>query len=143
MENRMAYLACTVVIAIGLMLYASMSMSKDNLIFAKDQLYQEFHFADGFAKMKAIPYSRAISLDEIDGVGNVNGRLVKDVRVLMPNSHDNVYLRLISLHDKQEHPLNGVKLLQGSFPEKTADKCWLRISFMWLTNCSKVRRSMS
>lgn len=118
MENRMAYIACTVVIAIGLMVYSSMSMSKDNLFLAKDEFYREFHFADGFAKVKAIPYSRAKSLNEMDGLGIVNGRLVKNVRVLMPDSNENVYLRLISLHERERNVLNGVKLLRGSFPEK-------------------------
>lgn len=118
MENRMAFLACTVVIAIGLLFYASMSMSKDNLILAKDEFYRAFHFADGFAKVKAIPYSRAKSVEEIEGVGTVNGRLVKDVRVLVPDSHDNVYLRLVSWHESEPHGLNGVMLLKGSFPEK-------------------------
>lgn len=129
LENRVAYLACTIVIAIGLMLYASMSMSKDNLIFAKDELYREFHFADGFAKVKAIPYSRVKSLEEIEGVSIANGRLVKDVRVLTENANDNVYLRLVSLHEKEEHTLNGVMLLQGSFPEKNRRQVLLADKF--------------
>ncbi|WP_458411592.1 ABC transporter permease [Schinkia sp. CFF1] len=116
-ENKFAYLACAVVIAIGLMAYTSMSIAKDGLFYAKDQFYQEYHFADGFAKVKAIPYERAKALAEIDGIAKVDGRFIKDVRVLMPDTKENVYLRLISLHTPEGNELNGIKLEKGKFPE--------------------------
>lgn len=117
-ENKIAYIACAVVIAIGLMAYTSMSMAKDNLFFAKDEFYKDYQFADGFAKVKEIPYTIAATLDEIEGIEKVSGRLTKDVRVLMPDSDENIYLRLISLHTPEGNELNGIKLLRGSFPEK-------------------------
>jgi len=116
-ENKIAYIACTIVIAIGLMTYTSMSMSKDHLFAAKDEFYRNYHFADGFAKVKAIPLPRAQSiLTDVEGVDQVNGRLVKEVGVLTP-SLENVYLRLISYDETQRHRLNDVQLLQGSFPK--------------------------
>ena len=116
LENKVAYIACAIVIAIGLMTYTSMSIAKDGLFDAKDQFYQEYSFADGFAKVKAIPLTRAQALEEIDGVEDVSGRLVKDVRVLMPHTKENVYLRLISLHGPEGNELNGIKLEKGAFP---------------------------
>ncbi|HHY73773.1 MAG TPA: FtsX-like permease family protein [Bacillus bacterium] len=117
-ENKFAYFACAVVIAIGLMAYTSMSIAKDGLFYAKDQFYQDYHFADGFAKVKAIPYTRAKTLEEISGINKVEGRLIKDVRVLMPDTKENVYLRLISLHRADGNKLNGIKLEKGTFPEE-------------------------
>lgn len=117
-ENKIAYIACAVVIAIGLTTYTSMSTAKDNLFMAKDEFYKDYQLADVFAEVKAMPYARAMALDEIDGIDIVNGRLVKDVRVLMPDSNENVYLRLISLHKPEGNELNGINLIRGSFPEK-------------------------
>ncbi|EKN71144.1 FtsX-like permease family protein [Schinkia azotoformans] len=116
LENKVAYIACAIVIAIGLMTYTSMSIAKDGLFNAKDQFYQEYSFADGFAKVKAIPITRAQALEEIDGIDVVSGRLVKDVRVLMPDTEENVYLRLISLNAPEGNELNGIKLEKGTFP---------------------------
>ncbi|HJV46428.1 MAG TPA: FtsX-like permease family protein [Bacillota bacterium] len=118
LENRMAYLACTIVIAIGLMVYTSMSMAKANLFMAKDQFYHTYHFADAFAKMKAIPATKTTSLGKLDGVATVTGRLVEDVRVLMPGSTENVTLRMTSLFNTKDNELNRVKLIRGTFPEK-------------------------
>lgn len=117
LENKFAYLACGVVIAIGLMAYTSMSIAKDGLFYAKDQFYQDYHFPDGFAKVKAIPYARAKALEELDGIDKVGGRLIKDIRVLKPSSKENVYLRLISLHTPNGNELNGIKLEKGLFPD--------------------------
>ena len=116
LENKVAYIACAIVIAIGLMTYTSMSIAKDGLFNAKDHFYQEYSFADGFAKVKAIPITRVQALEEIDGIDVVSGRLVKDVRVLMPDTKENVYLRLISLHAPEGNELNGIKLEKGAFP---------------------------
>lgn len=117
-ENKVAYIACAIVIAIGLMTYTSMSIAKDGLFNAKDQFYKDYSFADGFAKVKAIPITRTKALEEIEGVEVVSGRLVKDVRVLMTDTKENVYLRLISMQTTEGNELNGIKLEKGSFPEK-------------------------
>lgn len=134
LENKMAYIACTIVIAIGLMAYTSMSMAKDNLFIAKDQFYSEYHFADVFASVKAIPYTRAQELNEVEGINIVNGRLIKDVRVLMSDSKDNVYLRLVSLNDTEAVVLNGVKLIRGDFPERNKRQVLLADKFYTANN---------
>ena len=118
LENKMAYLACIFVIAIGLLSYTAMSMAKDNLFMAKDRFYEEYHFADGFIQVKAYPATKVDSLREIDGIEAVNGRLIKDVRVIMPDSTENIYLRLISIDRPDGNQLNGIQLYTGSFPKE-------------------------
>jgi putative ABC transport system permease protein len=114
-ENKTAYVACAVVIVIGLMTYTSMQMARDNLAVAREEFYRQYHYADGFAKIRAMPYSRVEKLEEIEGIDQIQGRLVHDVRVLMPQKEKNVYLRLISLDMGKSDSLNGVKLSRGSF----------------------------
>ncbi|MBE3582154.1 MAG: FtsX-like permease family protein [Thermoanaerobacteraceae bacterium] len=116
--NKMAYLACTAVITIGLITYTALQTARDNLFTARDEFYEKFHLAEGFARVRSMPYPEVEKLREIPGIHVVQGRLVKDVRVLGLTEDKNVYLRLISLDDRQPYPLNGVKLLRGSFPEE-------------------------
>lgn len=129
LENKIAYIACIFVIAIGLLSYTAMSMAKDNLFLAKDQFYKEYHFADGFLQVRGYPYSKVESLKEIDGIESVSGRLVKDVRVLMPNSTENIYLRLISIDRPDGNELNGIQLYRGSFPKEKQHQVLLADKF--------------
>ncbi|MDK2927264.1 MAG: putative transport system permease protein [Bacillota bacterium] len=115
-ENKTAYLACAVVLIIGLLTYTGMLMARDNLFIAREQFYREYRLADGFAQVRAMPYTEVKKLAEIEGIAEVQGRLVKDVRVLGLNEDKNIYLRFVSLDQSQPFLLNGVQLLRGAFP---------------------------
>lgn len=112
-EQKGAYAACIVVIAIGLMMYSSMSIVMDNLTLSKDSFYNNQHFAEGFAEVQAMPYNQIERLKQIEGIQDVQGRLIKDVRVIMPDSKENVYLRLVSIDTSQTKVLNDVLLDEG------------------------------
>ncbi len=128
-ENKTAYIACTIVIAIGLMVFTSMSIVIDNLNNAKNEFYDTYHFADVFIKVKSIPHTQVKQLKNIEGVDRVQGRLVRDVRVLKENSDKNIYLRLVSVDLKEEEPLNGVHQLAG-FPLTSGEKnIWIGSKF--------------
>jgi len=116
--NIIAYLACMIVITIGLISYAAISISKDNLFIAQEQFYKHYNFADGFATVRTMPYAQLKKLQNIEGVDQLQGRLVKDVRVIMPERDENIYLRLISINKSESNPINGVKLIKGSFPQE-------------------------
>ena len=112
-EQKGAYVACIVVIAIGLMMYSSMSIVMDNLTLSKDSFYSNQNFAEGFAEVQAMPYNQIERLKNVEGLQDVQGRLVKDVRVIMPSSEENVYLRLVSIDTSQAVVLNDVLLEEG------------------------------
>ncbi len=112
-ENKGAYIACIVIIAMGLMIFTAFSMVVDNLRMSQQGFYQNQNFADGFIEVQACPFSKIKNLELIDGIKEIQGRLVKDVRLLAPGREDNVYLRLISLDPAQANPINGMLLLQG------------------------------
>ena len=129
LENKFAYIACIIVIAIGLTTYSAMSTAKDNLFMAQEEFYKEYQLADVFAEVKTMPNARVQALAEIDGIAAVSGRLVKDVRVLMPDSNDNIYLRLISLESPEGNKLNGINLIRGKFPEQNRRQVLLAEKF--------------
>jgi putative ABC transport system permease protein len=125
MEQKGAYAACIVVIAIGLMVYASMSMVMDNLLLSRDTFYEKQNFADGFAEVQAYPYTQIQKLAQIQGIDQIQGRLIKDVRVITPDQHENVYLRLVSMDTSQSSIINNVLLDEGIPLEENSLNMWV------------------
>jgi len=128
--NKMAYVACAIVVIIGLAAYTSMQMAKDSLFIARDKFYTEFHLADGFAGVKnGVPYSQVEKLKDIPGIDQIQGRMVEDVRVISLDKDKNIFLRLVSLKEHKPYALNGIKLLKGSFPEENSKALLLADKF--------------
>ncbi len=122
-ENKGAYAACIVVIVIGLTMFSSFSIVIDNLTLAQKDFYQEQNFADGFAEVRSMPYREVEKLKSIPGIKDIQGRMVEDVRVLMPNK--DVYLRLVSVDPLKENPINGVHLTEGLSLKNGKMEIWL------------------
>lgn len=112
-ENKGAYLACTAIIVIGLLVFTAFSLAMDNLRVSQAAFYREHHFADGFATVRSMPYNCVGELRAVFGIDTVQGRLVRDVRVLFPGRTESTYLRLVSLDLGQSPLLNGAELQQG------------------------------
>jgi putative ABC transport system permease protein len=112
-ENKWAYAACIIVFAIGLMIFTAYSLVMDTLNLAQQDFYKKQNFADGFAEVRAMPYREAEKLRRIPGIKDLQGRMVEDVRVLLPGQGNDVYLRLVSWDPSQENPINGVRIDRG------------------------------
>jgi len=132
LEHKGAYAACVVVIAIGLTVYVSMSMVMDNLLLSRDSFYTEQNFADGFIEVQGYPYSQVAKLAELEGINQIQGRIVKEVRVEPPagyESEENIYLRLVSVDTSEPQPLNEVLLLQGYPLDNNTHNLWVDNKF--------------
>jgi len=112
-DNKGAYAAAIIIIVIGLAAFTSFSLVIENLRLSQNSFYQNYHFADGFARVKGIPMAQVKKLQDIKGIDRIQGRLVKDVRVLFPQREENVYLRLVSVDPEEQRPVNGVELSRG------------------------------
>lgn len=128
-ENKGAYAACIVVIAIGLMIFTSFSIVMDNLTLSQRDFYNAQNFADGFAQVRLMPLREVNKLREIPGIKDIQGRMVEDVRVLLPKGEKDVYLRLVSVDIEKENPINGVHLTEGLPLEKGTMQIWLDTKF--------------
>ncbi|EGW39390.1 FtsX-like permease family protein [Desulfosporosinus sp. OT] len=115
-ENKGVYLACIVVIAIGLMIYTSMSIVVENMDKAQQAFYSETHFADGFINVTGYPENKVNSLMFIPGVDQAEGRIVKDVRLLDQQKDSNRYLRMVSVNMTNTPKINQIRLLTGHLP---------------------------
>lgn len=142
-ENKGAYLACITIILIGLMVYSSFSIVMDNLYFSQKDFYYRQNFADGFADVKSLPLSEVKKLQSLEGIKALQGRLIKDVRVLkignennQRNDQEEVYLRLISTDPGNPQPINDVHLLKGQPLKNDAFNIWVDNKFFTANNLS-------
>ncbi len=133
-SNVGSYLACLVLVVLGMAAYLSFAIARDNMVFAKEQLYREQNFADGFADLVAIPEHYVGRIRRLPGIERATGRLIKDVRVYDRDPTQSTYLRLVSIDPAEPDRLNDVMLLDG---EPLADRelqGWLDQQFFRANN---------
>ena len=112
-HNKKAYLACIIVIMIGIMMFTAMSNLLVNLESTVNAYYRDYRLADIFAELSGMPKNRISVLESIEGIAEVYGRYILDARVLMPD-YDNVCkLRLIGVQTAEKSTLNGY-ITEGS-----------------------------
>ncbi len=116
-ENKGVYIACIVVIVIGLLTYTSMSIVLENLQRAQQDFYAQTHFADGFIKLTGYPENKVQALRGLPGITTIEGRIVKDVRIFEEKSDSNRSLRMVSLNRANPPELNQIQLFSGRLPE--------------------------
>lgn len=116
-ENKGVYIACMVVIAIGLLAYTAMSIVVENLERAQGNFYEQTHFADGFIKLTGYPENKVKSLGSVPGVDTIEGRILKDVRIFEEQTDANRSLRMISIDRSSPPELNQVQLFSGRLPD--------------------------
>ncbi|NLC76696.1 MAG: FtsX-like permease family protein [Clostridia bacterium] len=136
LENKGAYLACLVIIAMGVMIFTSFASIVQSLHVSQQAYYENQNFADGFVQVTAIPPGTIARLRDIDGIEDIQGRLVKDVTLWQPENPENIYLRLISVDPNEPNPINGVLLSQGRPLQKSAREMWLDNQFFSTHNLS-------
>ncbi len=113
-DQKGTYLACTVIIVLGLMVFTAFSLMVQNLKLSQQDFYQNQNFADGFAQVESLPFTEIQKLQELEGIAQVEGRFVTDIRVLFPGSEENVYLRFLFVEPEKENRINDMLLLEGS-----------------------------
>ena len=128
LENKLAYIACIIVMSMGLMTYSAMSIVMINLNNAKADFYDSYQMADAFANVQSIPINRLDDLTDIEGVKAVNGVLKQDVQVKMDGA-ENVYLRLNSYDTTAPFRINDVFVSDGYPLEDDRPLIWVGDKF--------------
>ena len=128
-SNRGSYLACLLLVVLGLMVFTSFSIASDNLSLSQQDFYREENFADGFAELTAMPYRDVEALADIEGLDQVSGRVTREVRVLRPEGDLGIYLELVSLELDDPERLNDARLLEGRELKKGESEVWIDNQF--------------
>ncbi|QGT98777.1 hypothetical protein SYNTR_0184 [Candidatus Syntrophocurvum alkaliphilum] len=129
LSNKGSYIAYLVLIVIGLITFMACSIATENLKIAKNELYEEQNFADGFIELSSMPKSNLERLSRIEGIENVSGRVVKEIR-LNEDSDRNIYLRLVSLNLDATYRLNDARLQKGENIVNRQPYVWLDTAFV-------------
>jgi len=121
-ENKLGYAACITVIAVGLMIYSCFAIVTENLTTSQENFYKDQNFADGYADIMELPAREVDRLKKIDGIKDLQGRMVEEVRVIFPERKENIYLKLVSFDPDLNNPINAVMLTAGSLPDSKGNK---------------------
>lgn len=116
-RGKRSYIACIVLMMIGIAVYTSFNLLFINLTAAENKMYGDQRFADAFAKVRGIPLNAAEALTSINGIEKADGRITVDARVTLPGKEEKIITLRIHSFDPGEHePLNAFLITQGNPP---------------------------
>lgn len=118
-QSKGQFISLTVVIIVALIVYVSFSMVADQLYNSIYQYYKETNFAHIFVDVNKVPTNVVDELLLIDGVDQVQGRVVSDVPLRVENPNEKVNIRIVSVPSSEDQinslfVLNGEKLKSGT-----------------------------
>lgn len=97
LRHRRAYISCIILMAIGVWTYTVMNTALMEIDAGKELYYADRRLADAFATVAQIPKNDLERLEEIEGIDQVDGRLIQVGRVVFEDEVDYVVrLKLIS-----------------------------------------------
>ena len=110
-------LAIALVIACGIAMFIMSLSTLESLRRTQQRYYNNYRFAQVFARMKRAPESLRARIAEIPGVSAVDTRVVQDVTLDIKTLAEPAVGRLISLPSRRDEGLNRVFLREGRFVE--------------------------
>lgn len=114
LRHKKAYISCIALMALGVWTFTVMNTALTEIDIGKEHYYSENRLADAYATVSQIPRTALTKLEEIEGIRRADGRLLSDVRVIVPEDPDNVYrLRMISTQIGQNHERLNSYVLEG------------------------------
>jgi putative ABC transport system permease protein len=129
MDNKLAYIACILVMSIGLMIFSSMNIVMENLNYSKEIFYEKYRMADIFITLNGISNSSLEKLEDIDGIKTIQGYHSSDFRVLNLNSED-TFLKINSYDNVSKTNLNNVFIENGTLVSNDENSIMIGKSFL-------------
>ena len=110
-------LTIALVVAVGVANYITLRSAWRALGDSRAAYYEQYRFADVFARLKRAPDSVADQIHDVRGVATVYPRVVEEVLLPMDDMITPAHGQLISLPAHGQPPLNDVYVKAGRFPE--------------------------
>jgi len=110
-------LTIALVVAVGVANYITLRSAWRALGDSRAAYYEQYRFADAFARLKRAPDSVADQIHDVQGVATVYPRVVEEVLLPMDDMITPAHGQLISLPTHGRPPLNDVYVKAGRFPE--------------------------
>ncbi len=84
-EHKGSNLATIVIIALGIMIYVGSAKTMDDLSYSKQVYYKDSNFPDAYAEIISAPFNVKTSFSEVNGVKQVEGRLIVNAKIFDTN----------------------------------------------------------
>lgn len=117
MRLKSQVLTIALVVAVGVANYITLRSAWRALGDSRAVYYEQYRFADVFARLKRAPDSVADQIQEIRGVASVYPRIVEEVLLPIEGLLTPARGQIISLPEHGRPPLNDVRVKSGRFPE--------------------------
>lgn len=102
----------------GIASLVTMRGAYEALRLAQDTYYQQNRFADIFASVRRAPLGITDAIRRLEGVADVQARVVFDAPLDVPGLNEPATGRLVSLTPENQNDLNRVHLRAGRLPDK-------------------------
>lgn len=110
-------LTIALVVAVGVANYITLRSAWRALGDSRAVYYEEYRFADVFARLKRAPDSVADRVHDLRGVASVYPRVVEEVLLPLEDMLTPAHGQIISLPTHGRPPMNDVYVKSGRFPE--------------------------
>jgi putative ABC transport system permease protein len=117
MRLKAQALTIALVVAVGVANYITLRSAWRALGDSRAAYYEQYRFADVFARVKRAPDSVADRIHDVRGVASVYPRVVEEVLLPMDNLLTPAHGQIISLPAQGRPPMNDVLVKSGRFPE--------------------------
>lgn len=114
-NQRGQFIAITVLVIVGLTVYTALSTAIVNLEDTLNYYYDQTNFADIFVQFSKVPESALNKVKKINGVKEVEGRIVFDIRMETEDSNEKVKTRIVSIPDN--NMINKLYTIEGNYIE--------------------------
>ncbi|BEP29565.1 ABC transporter permease [Helicovermis profundi] len=111
-ETLPQYIAVSLVVLIGIMMYLGLSTSMVNLEDSVDEFRTYTNSADIYVELDRIPIGAIKYVKQIENVKDVQGRILKDVP-LITDTNEKIKLRLVSIPNKGADTINKLFYYRG------------------------------
>jgi putative ABC transport system permease protein len=118
LDTKAQAVAIAMVIASGVAMLIMMLSTLESLRLTRGRYYSNYRFAQVFARLKRAPESLAARIAEIDGIAQLQTRVVRDVILDLETLPEPAVGRLISLPERPELGLNRIFLRAGRYVER-------------------------
>lgn len=109
--------AVAAVVACGIASFVTMRTAYESLLATQQTYYAQYRFADVFAGVDRAPATLLPRIAAIDGVDEVEDRVVADVTAAVPGLDEPATMRLVSIPDRDAKTLNDLVVREGRYIE--------------------------
>jgi len=112
-EMKGQALAIILIIACGVAAFVSVLTAYRGLKGSQAAYYAEYRMADVWAPLERMPRSTLRELEQVPGTRRVEGRIVFEVTLDLPEMSQPVSARILSVPDRRRRTLNDLHLVRG------------------------------